>query len=912
MDKIGIIVVLVVILSLFLVVRNLPAQISLLSSNYNNQTQSLTIVQSSSNITLVRLTLLTPQDNNIIDRGLDIMQPIAEIRISSYNSFLLNFLNIVTTTNFNLNLINVNSGNTFSRPFELRFKNVTSIITVPNLVQSCVQIINTNGTTSQNCSIIQSGTHQENVTEWVNWTNINQISSNPNIQGSFDIAIFTDVKPGERVEWIPQNWFGINIPEWAQWSESFNTDLSRYYSLNETSGNATDSVGGDNLTLIESAGYEIKRGVQGLINNSYNFSASSTVSTTGSYLNGTVPDTSCHDFNCSIIIWVNFSSTQGRYYYYQGDIGFGNYTAIAHTGGKIFVDIANSTGTIDRLLTTELFNDSSWHNIIFTMNITTASLFVDNILKKSHNINSTGVQINNIVEYYGVRPPIEDFALISLDEIAIFNRTLSNTEISDFYNSGKGISFESDVKPRVTINFPDSSSSGIKNYSKKDTSFNFNVSIHENGSIIYSLDEGKNNVTMLSSGNDEVFGTLFNSTNYSVSDGSYMFRVYANDTAGNNNFTHSRNFSLDTIIPNVTIGTISTTQGSLIITFNSTSDDDNQVAGCFYAIYNSFGDVDGINNNVSFVCNSDTSPTVTTFTAYILYISVNDTHGNINSTVSKSFSTIPASSSGGSSGGGISAVSNLIPVIGLKNIEEGTKSYTSLERAIIYATINNLCSLKIDKETLAIQDYSDICTPNQQDRNSITQTLEEFFVFVAEEDLIKLITNYKEKETEQLFATQTEIIRYGLFSAVLGERSLLQLTPPSIDSLVFIYQKEITNYTISKTVISNKPLRTCEVISGQPNLECFLITNSSIKITYNIPKTDFFSEIFSGVISVTTDAPSSSVEQKTLPIRAFRVYNFGRIPLGLLGGLVLVLISLIFGVVKLNKRIKLKKILDVR
>ncbi|MFH1585332.1 MAG: LamG-like jellyroll fold domain-containing protein [archaeon] len=90
--------------------------------------------------------------------------------------------------------------------------------------------------------------------------------------------------------------------------------------------------------------------------------------------------------------------------------------------------------------------------------------------------------------------------------------------------------------PIITVNLPEN-----KTYNADELPLNFNVSLNENGSVMYSLDGGVNNVTM--GGNEsELFGTMFNATNGSLADGPYTFSVYANDTIGNGNYTASVDF----------------------------------------------------------------------------------------------------------------------------------------------------------------------------------------------------------------------------------------------------------------------------------------------------------------------------------------------------------------------------------
>lgn len=95
------------------------------------------------------------------------------------------------------------------------------------------------------------------------------------------------------------------------------------------------------------------------------------------------------------------------------------------------------------------------------------------------------------------------------------------------------------IPPEVTINFPEEDA--IYHF-HLDLPLNFNVTLNENGSVSYSLDNGVNNVTM--NGNEGIFGTSFTAANSSLALGDYLFKVYANDTSGNVNYTEVINFSV--------------------------------------------------------------------------------------------------------------------------------------------------------------------------------------------------------------------------------------------------------------------------------------------------------------------------------------------------------------------------------
>lgn len=380
---------------------------------------------------------------------------------------------------------------------------------------------------------------------------------------------------------------------------------------------------------------------------------------------------------------------------------------------------------------------------------------------------------------------------------------------------------------------------------------------------------------------------ILNNFNLSVNDGSYLWTCGANSTITSTiTLSQSGNFTvnIDTIFPNVSINSLTTTAGSQTISFNSTSTDINTIS-CKYSIFNSSNGIDGLNNNVSYTCNSSKQATTTNFGNYNLTIYAVDLANNENSATLSFVTSLTQTTSTGGGGG---APENKIPVIGLNDIN-GSTIYNALQREAIYSSINNYCSNKIRKEPLALIDYSDICSLTTDDLRIVKADLEKLDIKADLNDLFVFFQSYKKSSLFQGFETQATIDAYKLFTSVLGITNLLTLNPSSIDKPVIIN----TNgqpYTISYSIYSNKPLIFCEVITN-PDFSCS-VANTTVLVKYHINNTDFLSKIFTGSISVTTDAPLDKIEIKKLPI-TFRVYNIG----GTIGGMpfwAIILISTFF------------------
>lgn len=151
------------------------------------------------------------------------------------------------------------------------------------------------------------------------------------------------------------------------------------------------------------------------------------------------------------------------------------------------------------------------------------------------------------------------------------------------------------------------------------------------------------------------FAPTNNTMNYTVlniSEGRFILNIKCNDTANNigwalTNFT----FNVDVTLPNVSIDSITTTTGSLIVSFNSTETDNFEMSKCWYSVFNAVGLIDGSLNNISYNCNSGIhSFIVSNYGNYNLTIYGNDTSDNENSNTSLftvSSNVIPPGGGGG-------------------------------------------------------------------------------------------------------------------------------------------------------------------------------------------------------------------------------------------------------------------------
>jgi len=303
------------------------------------------------------------------------------------------------------------------------------------------------------------------------------------------------------------------------------------------------------------------------------------------------------------------------------------------------------------------------------------------------------------------------------------------------------------------------------------------------------------------------------------------------------------------------------------------------------------------------------SATTSSFGTFSLNITALDLAGNSNFT-SQLFTDVPSS---GTTGGGGSSTppSNIttlkIPVISLIAIN-GTRSYSDLERAVIYARINDLCFNKANNPSLSIADFSGNCALTSTDLGLVSSSLALNGFSVPYPDLVLFYDEYSKRLLIQTYQTSDDITKYKLFTSVLGITNPMAIDPPSLNAPFFI-SKIGGSVQVPYTFKVNKNIQSCTVTSNNYEFSCDVVTNSTFTVVLNITNTDFVSHIFKGEVSVTSAAAQKDIEIKPV-IVIMNVYNLSAPVLGIPVWIIailsaLILIGLLF-LIRYRKLIKEK------
>jgi len=423
--------------------------------------------------------------------------------------------------------IKIATNETFTRKYHYEYKKSIGFKTVNDYDEICVEDISnlSNGTTikNNNCVKFFTGTHQEELFKWVV---LNTSGNMP--KGNITIALVTDVYPGDRVEWIP-TYLNIESKEFASWTPGLNNGLVTYVNLSNTLADMTPN-GND---FVNQGGTFID---DGIINGAINFTNDHINSSlTSSALNGANELTFSFWFNMT-----NFASSEGVL---LGDYGVGlQHYQFYFLGTNLHV-ISDSTSVICDTNGPDVdggttFNANQWYHFVFTSNTTSNHVWIDGTQTWSATCVTTGTYSDEGPDITFGNNLYGTFAYYlygAIDEIAVWNRTLTDSEIATISSKPPPIYTNSfnNAPQEPTLVFPVniSNETTIVTFTVNATDGEdsvFNVSIYGNWTGSWKL-----NTTNSSALNNT-------DTNFTISNipfGTWLWGVNVTDSEGLTNFS---------------------------------------------------------------------------------------------------------------------------------------------------------------------------------------------------------------------------------------------------------------------------------------------------------------------------------------------------------------------------------------
>ncbi len=452
----------------------------------------------------------TPQINKVF-RGEDRL--VAEFSVETYDVYD-NWANDMDFYDRN------NNDKKIDKEFNYKYKVKTGEREVPIYNEICAADFNNNSNMVCIKEII--GYNKEDI---IGWEVLNKESILP--KGEITIGIFTDVYTNDHIEWIPEL-FGVKIPEWAAWTESFNTDLIAVFQFENGSNiiadnlsfetgagtpayNSTDCVSGDCLHITPSDNLVVNQS-----NSIFNFSDGATRDFTMNFwYNGT---TSVQEF---------FSMASGAYIYVSTD------TNIAWAGW-----ICGGVGSTAK---------SGIKNMLTIINNASGGFcYLNGVLDEvgSDYASMGGAGLLNIPHWTGTKP-----VNMWVDELYVWNRDLTTAELATLYDGGTGTFYTYipvDTLPVTTSNSPE------KYYNTTSNNVLFNCSAtsttNEIENITLNIDE---EVNYTQSGDGSDFLELYQTINLgSVGRYNWSCSAWDNETQQGNSsirYLNVTNFKVNSV-----------------------------------------------------------------------------------------------------------------------------------------------------------------------------------------------------------------------------------------------------------------------------------------------------------------------------------------------------------------------------
>lgn len=490
------------------------------------------------------------------------------------------------------------------RNYQFYLKVGEEVINVNDYEVQCKQKKSNNGSMEDVCSKDLVGSHEEVIEKWEEY-----ILGDRLVAGNYKIKLEGEKKASHNIDWVIET-KGETLDEWAVWnSTTLSQEVVSYYSYDEGGGSiAIDQVVGNGLTLTAD---DRRTGIIGDANFYTSTSSERGINSTPSGL------PSGYNTNITVSFWVNRTGAG------LGMIGVGE----GSDGTYLFIDdnIASFGGPANDLAWSGT-TQNTWHHIVVQAfqqgSNSNLTVWKDGVVDASKLNSAPTFNFDKITS--GYTPGTGLYLDGMIDEFGIWNRTLSDSEIAELYNSGVGETYPFS-QGQVNLDNP------ANNYATSNSIVIFNCSAFQTGATLV-------NITLFTnqSGTFEPVNSttgLSGTTNKSgwehniVSEGNYLWSCQACDSDGDCGFaTENRTVSVDTEAPQITINNPTGTLNYGTLGNNETlnwSITDTNLDSVWYNYNGTNVTVYGAENTTNFIL--ETNDLNLTFYA-------NDSVGNLNTT----------------------------------------------------------------------------------------------------------------------------------------------------------------------------------------------------------------------------------------------------------------------------------------
>lgn len=484
--------------------------------SYNEETKTATITNAFGlGDKIADLTLNTPQIVNVMP-GQNVK--VAEFTINNMEDYK-NVLDEIRFYNLN------NNGDEFEKLYYLKEKIITGYREIPILKKECKNKECKEYTNKIN------GYVQDPIIEW------KDINFNDLKKGSYTVGLFLkSVHDGESGEWIPKL-YGINVNEWAGWNASINESIIMYYDFN---GNTDDVINYDsNLTNVGAVNDTV---TFKLGNGSYNFTSDYMTNQTSHRFNDITGD-----FSVSMWLRPTADACSGDKTIMQkgGDAGHYAQWAIGFSSGAL--EIILGANYADRFTTSgSLCVADTWEHIVIVHKLAGESpdtyVYLNGVLNESGDVDHDPAANTNefALATYGpdfFNPYYNGF----IDELGIWNKSLSAEQVAQLYNSGEGIGPTAATPLTILQLAPEDNS----NTTNRDVGFSCVITdgVAENLSLVVD------NVTL-----NSTYSATFLLNVFEIQPGNHEWYCEAYSEMGAYSKGDTYSFSVDNLIINQTTG----------------------------------------------------------------------------------------------------------------------------------------------------------------------------------------------------------------------------------------------------------------------------------------------------------------------------------------------------------------------
>ena len=240
----------------------------------------------------------------------------------------------------------------------------------------------------------------------------------------------------DSVEWVgsvePTN--AVNGDTWIKRVKiELIDDLVSYYKLDETSGTTAEDSHGSNDGTYNG---DLPTAVTGKINNAQDFDGTGDKITTGTEIIKEKEE-------ATINVWVKADANdQTEFVVSQSADDQGRQRVGIRTYLGNWQAISSQSDLTQRFVTLDEINVGVWQMITLVRNSTSISGYVNGVYKASLYWDGTDVANSNefTIGTRGSPSLAQDFSGL-IDEVGIWNRALTSTEVSNLYNSGDGLAY---------------------------------------------------------------------------------------------------------------------------------------------------------------------------------------------------------------------------------------------------------------------------------------------------------------------------------------------------------------------------------------------------------------------------------------------------------------------------------------